>query len=250
MHPHHVTPRADRIRDEAVNRPGFSQLDSAIETDIVGPGSTAKKAGIDLAEHAAVTMLLGTIAPDSSSGLYADQIADALLSPECDDIGLIASAIEQFLERAIYVDDSPDTQRKRFSKDANVMKELQEARDRILSDTTAMTGLLKQAIASAYSGGGRGNDQAQFEVLVFPSRQSNLPDNPGKAMLGIVNPDHWNWTDAGDSANGMKNQDLLDLHRHSINNEGNAFRQYPNNALLLAAHDANLSRIREDIATW
>ena len=28
-----------------------------------------------------------------------------------------------------------------------------------------------------------------------------------------------------------------------------ATRKYPNNALLLAAHDGNLSRIRDDIAT-
>ncbi len=47
----------------------------------------------------------------------------------------------------------------------------------------------------------------------------------------------------------MSNQDLLDLHRHSSGNDGDATRQYPNNALLLAAHDANLNRIREDIAT-
>ena len=247
VHPHHVTPRAARIRDEVVNRPGFSELDPAIETDIVGRNSTAERSGNDLAESAAVTMLLGTIAPDNSNGLYADQIADALLSPERDDFGVIANAIEQFLSRAIYVDDSPDTQRKRFSKDANVMKELLEARDGILSNTTMISDLLKQAITSAYGGGNRRNDQ--FEILIFPSRQSNLPDNPDRAVLGIVNPDHWNWTDAGNPANGMNNHDLLDLHRHSVNNDGNAARQYPNNALLLAAHDANLGRIREDIAT-
>ena len=105
VHPHHVNLRADRIRDEVVNRPGFSELDPAIETDIVGRNSTAEKSGSDLAERAAVTMLLGTIAPDNSNGLYADQIADALLSPEHEDFGVVANAIEQFLSRAIYVDD-------------------------------------------------------------------------------------------------------------------------------------------------
>ena len=246
-HPYHVTLRAARIRDEVVNRPGFSELDPAIDTDIVGSNSTAEKTGNDLAEPAAVTMLLGTIAPDNSNGLYADQIADALLAPEHDDFGVIANAIEQFLSRAIYVDDSPDTQRKRFSKDANVMKELLEARDAAMANTTAMTDLLCQAITSAYGGGNRRNDQ--FEVLLFPSRQSNVPDNPDRAVLGIINPDHWNWIDASNPANGMNNQDLLDLHRHSSGNDGEASRQYPNNAMLLAAHDANLSRIREDIAT-
>ena len=41
----------------------------------------------------------------------------------------------------------------------------------------------------------------------------------------------------------------MDLHRHSSSNDGDGPRQYPNNALLLAAHDGDLTRIREDIAT-
>ena len=247
VHPYHVTPRTDRIRNEIINRPGFSELDPAIETDIIGRDSTAAKTGSDLAEPAAITMLLGTIAPDASNGLYADQIADALLAPEHDDYGVIASAIEQFLSRAIYVDDSPDTQRKRFSKDANVMKELLEAKDSILADTTAMAALLRQTVSSAYNiSNRRGADG--LEIMLFPSRQSNLPDDPRRALLGIVNPDHWNWTDAGNPAHGMGNQDLLDLHRHGDSSNTAAPRQFPNNALLLAAHDANLSRIREDIA--
>ncbi len=246
VHPYHVTLRAAPIRDEVVNRPGFSDLDPAIETDIIGQNSTAEKTGNDLAEPAAITMLLGTIAPENSNGLYSDEIVDALLSPEHADSGVIANAVEQFLSQAIYVDDSPDTQRRRFSKDANVMQELLAARDATLANTNTMTDLLRQTITSAYSGN-RHSDQ--FEIMLFPSRQSNVPDNPDRAVLGIVNPDHWNWTDAGNASNGMSNQDLLDLHRHSSSSDGAAARQYPNNALLLAAQDANLSRIREDIAT-
>ncbi len=247
VHPYHATPRAARIRDEVVNRPGFSELDPAIDTDIVGPNSTAMKAGNELAEPAAVTMLLGTIAPDRSNGLYADEIADAILSPKHGDFGVIAHAVDQFLSRAIYVDDSPDTQRKRFSKDANVMKELLEAKDAVLSDTTKMSDLLRHAIRSVYDGGNRQGDR--FEIQLFPSRQSNLPDNPDRPTLGIVNPDYWNWTDAENNANFMSRADLLELHRHSSNNDSKATRQYRNNALLLAAHDGNLGRIREDIAT-
>ena len=44
-HPCHVNPRVARIRDEVVNRPGFSQLDPAIESDIIGSGSTAEENG-------------------------------------------------------------------------------------------------------------------------------------------------------------------------------------------------------------
>ena len=185
VHPYHVTPRTARIRDEVVNRPGFSELDPAIDTDIVGQSNTAAKIGNELAERAAITMLMGTIAPDNSNGLYADEIADAILSPEHGDFGVIANAVNQFLSQAIYVDDSPDTQRKRFSKDANVMKELLEAKDAVLSDTTNMSELLWHAINSVYDdGGNRKGDR--FVLQLFPSRQSNLPDNPDRATLGIV----------------------------------------------------------------
>lgn len=246
LHPYHLTPRSRQIRDELVNRPGFYALDPAIETDIIGRSSTADKTGNPLAEPAAVTMLLGSIAPENVNGLYSDQLADALLAPHTGDLGLIADAIDQFLSRAIYVDDSPETQRRRFTKDANVMKELLEARDALLTNTDQLSQLLRQGISSVYGGGRRSE---QFELTLFPSRHSNVPDRPDRAALGIINPDHWNWTDAGNPANGMNNQDLLDLHRHSSNNDGNAPRLYPNNALLLAAHDANLSRIHEDLAT-
>ncbi len=246
LHPYHLTPEDRAIRDELINRPGFPQLDPAIDTDIVGPNSTAAKINHPLARPAAITMLLGSIAPDASNGLYADQIADALLAPHQDDFGIIADALDQFLSRAIYVDDSPDTQRIRFSKDANVMKELLEARDAIRSNTKTMSDLLRQSITRAYEAG---NQRDRFKLVLFPSRESNLPDQPDQAALGIVQPDFWNWTDARSAATGMSEQDLLDLHRHSSANGGDAPRQYPNNALLLAAHDANLSRIRDQIAT-
>ena len=245
IHPYHINPRVGAIRSEVINRPGFAELDAAIDTDIVGRDSAAAKTGSDLAEPAAITMLLGSIAPENSNGLYAEQIADALLSPEWADFGVIANALEQFLERAIYVDDSPDTQRKRFSKDANVMKELLEAREALSANTGLMADLLRQALVSAY-GGGRGD---RLELTIFPSRQSNVPDRVAGAALGLVNPDHWNWVDAGNPGHNMSNRDLLELHRHGSGSDGEAPRQYPNNALLLAAHDGNLSRIREDIAT-
>ncbi len=247
LHTYHLTLREPRIRDELVNRLGFSELDPAIETDIVGPESTAGKVGNPLAEAVATTMLLGTLAPRESSGLYADEIADALLSPEHSDSGVIGGAIEQFLARSIYVDDSPDTQQKRFSKDANVMKELLEAKSVILADTAMMSDLLRKAIGSAYAPGREGG----FELCIFPSPQSNVPDNVDRAVLGIVNPDFWNFRGAGEPGNRMSNQELVDLHRRkSGGGDGDAGpRNYPNNALLLAAHDADMGRIRDDLAT-
>ena len=85
--------------------------------------------------------------------------------------------------------------------------------------------------------------------MLYPTKSSNLPDDHRRAHLGIINPDHWNWLGADNTANGMSDQDILDLHRHSSHDNGEAIRQFPNNAILLAAHNSDLSRIRQSIAT-
>ena len=248
IHPFHVTPAAPNIRMELINRTAFMGLDPAIDTDVVGIDATVAKLGIELAQPVANTMLMGTIAPDASSGLYADDIADAILSPDHQDYGLITNAINTFLGKAIYVDDTPsETRLRRFSREANVMKELNEARETLLANTGRMEELLRAAIRSAYSGPTNSPDSISVEL--YPTKTSNLPDDHRRACVGIINPDHWNWADAGNSANGMSNQDILQLHRHSSNDNGEATRQYPNNAILLAAHDSNLTRIRQSIAT-
>ena len=248
IHPSHVTPAAPNIRMELINRTAFTELDPAIDTDVVGIDATVAKLGIELAQPVANTMLMGTIAPDASSGLYADDIADAILSPDHQDYGLVTNAINTFLGKAIYVDDTPsETRLRRFSREANVMKELNEARETLLADTSRMENLLRAAIKSAYSG--PANSQDTIDVEIYPTKTSNLPDGYRRAILGIINPDHWNWMDADNSAHGMSSQDILQLHRHSSNDNGEAARQYPNNAILLAAHDSNLTRIRQSIAT-
>ena len=75
----------------------FEALDPAIDTDVSGPGSTAARMDNPLAAQAARTMLIGTLAPDTANGLHADQIADTILSPEQEDYGVIASAVQAFL---------------------------------------------------------------------------------------------------------------------------------------------------------
>ncbi len=123
------------------------------------------------------------------------------------------------------------------------MKELNEGTDAMLANTERMAELLRQAITSTYSVGG------PLAITLFPNRQSNVPDQQRQATLGIVNPDFWNWKEALDSSTRMPASDLLEMHRHSSNDNGNAMRQYPNNALLLVADDRDLRSIRRSLAT-
>lgn len=255
LHPHHLDPAIENVRQEIISRIGFQELDPAIEADITGPNNATAKTGDSLARPAAVTTLLGTIAPEPGNGLYFSEIADTLLSPQNDDYGVISNAVASFLQHAIYIDDSPNIQRKRFSKDANVMKELQELRDQIYADTATISNLFNKALIDVYGSdtqkepSRKNRNSEQIDIVIFPSKQSNVPDSPDQATLGIVNPDFWNWTDASLQKNRMSNQDILDLHRHSSANNGSALRQYPNNAIFLAAHDSDLTSVYQQLAT-
>ena len=247
IHPHHVDPEVPAIREELINKIRFEALDPAIDTDVSGPNSTANKMDHSLAVQAARTMLIGTLAPDNVNGLYINQIADAILSPEHEDYGVVTSAVQSFLTKAIHVDDNTDSDRKRFSSEPNVMKQLVETRDSIRADTANMEALLRGAINSAYSGGNRQNPQMQ--VTIFANKASNVPDEPDQVRLGIINPEFFNWVDAQDPTTQMKDNDLLDLYSHNMGNNGRDFRINRNNVMLLVPHDRNLGRIREDIAT-
>ena len=247
IHPHHIDPGIPAIREELINKVRFEDLDPAIDTDVTGPASTSMRMDDKLAVQAARTVLIGTLAPDNVNGLYAGQIADAILSPEHEDYGVVATAVQAFLNRAIHVDDNADSDRKRFSSEPNVMKQLIETRDSIRADTANMEALLRRAITSAYSGGSRQNPRMQ--VTIFPNKASNVPDEPDQVHLGIVNPEFFNWVDAQDSTTGMTDNDLVDLYSHNMGNNGRDFRVNRNNVMFLVPHDRNLGRIRDDIAT-
>ena len=247
IHPHHIDPSIPAIRNEMINRIGFESLDPAIDTDVIGPDSTSAKTGEEIAVQAAKTVLLGTLAPDNVNGLYDDQIADAILSPEHQDYGVVATGVQSFLSRAIHVDDNAGSTRKRFSREPNVMKQLIEVRDSIRADTQNLEALLRRAITSAYSGGNRQNPQ--MRVTVFPNRASNVPDDAEQVHLGIVNPDFFNWADYLDSTMKMSNGDLMDLYSHNMGNNGTEPRRFRNNAMFLVPQDRNLESIRESIAT-
>ena len=247
LHAHHIDPGSPAVREELVNRTGFEALDPAIDTDVIGPNSTAAKIGDDLSTRAAKTLLIGTLAPDNVNGLYVDQIADAILSPQQDDFGVVTAAVHTFLTQAIHVDDNAESNRQRFSSEPNVMKQLIETRDSIRNDTQRMETLLRTAINSAYSGGNR--QGSQMPITIFPHPLSNVPDNPEQVHLGIVNPEFFNWTDAQDSTMQMSNSDLLNLYSHNMANNGTEPRQNRNNTFLLVPHNKDLESIRNAIAT-
>ena len=252
IHPFHLDPRSERIRDELVNKPRFESLDAAIEADITGSqgkASTVERLGDNLAGQVAITMLVASIAPDSVNGLYADEIADAILSPVQADYNLISQGVNGFLNSAIHVDgDTSTNQRRRFSRDPNILKEINDRRDALTRDTKKVEGLVRTALSSVYESK-TSREENLLAVTIFPTRQSNVPDSSAQVCLGIVNPDFFNWSEAHNPANHMRNEDLLELYRHGDGANAAAFRKFPNNVIFLAANDGNLQALRDCLTT-
>lgn len=252
IHPFHLDPASERIRDELVNKPRYESLDAAIEADITGSqgkASTVERTGDALARHVAITMLVASIAPDSVNGLYADEIADAILSPAQADYNLISLAVNGFLSRAIHVDgDTSTNQRRKFSRDPNILKEINDRREALARDTKKVESLVRTALSSVYESK-TNREENLLNVTIFPTRQSNVPDMPAQVCIGIVNPDFFNWTEAQSPANHMRNEDLLELYRHGDSATTAAFRRFPNNVLFLVANDGNLQALRDYLTT-
>ena len=84
IHPWHITPEDERIRDELVNRIHHEAFDPGITADITDPASTVRQLGDPLAEKAAKVILLGSLAPSANSGLSVSEVAEAVMTPEDD----------------------------------------------------------------------------------------------------------------------------------------------------------------------
>ena len=73
IHPWHITPESNRIWDELINRLHHEAFQPAILADITSPTSTVKTLGDHLADRAAKTILLGSLASSANSGLSVNE---------------------------------------------------------------------------------------------------------------------------------------------------------------------------------
>ena len=231
IHPYHLDMTISEVRAELIARLLKQPLDAAITADITGPTATAQRYG-ETARQAANTILLGSLAVGANRGLAENEIVKALLSPAQPDSSIARQAIAHIRDQALYIDDDPNAGALRFNQQANVRREV-EQRANAISPTDKENGL-QTAIEEAFAG--------PLGLRLFPSSANNVPDDPNRMHLGIVNPDHFTMQSED------RDQELSRLYRHSPANNGTAPRQYPNNVLFLVADHNNLADAKQHLA--
>lgn len=118
----------------------------------------------------------------------------------------------------------------------NVRQEVERRADAV--GENEREGGLKQAIRESFASVGPDG----MGVTVFPSRINNVPDDPNLIHFGIINPNHITEQSAD------RNAQLDVLYRHNDGNNGNALREYRNNALFLVPDHGDLTEIKQQMA--
>ena len=112
IHPHHIDPANSEIHAELTTRIERGEFESAIVADIIGPESTAAR--IDEprptrpARRIARTALLASLTPiGSTRGATASELVRSVITPYDEDPSVVANAITEFRNTALFVNDDP-----------------------------------------------------------------------------------------------------------------------------------------------
>lgn len=230
IHPHHIDPSNSGIHAELTTRIERGEFAPAIEADILSAESTA--ALIDQtrptrpARRLARAALLASLTPiGSARGISSSELVRAVITPSDEDPSVVANAITEFRNNALYVDDNPILSDIRFTTVPNLNRMLLERRNSVTA--SELDERIKQAITDCFTMP-RQRSQQHFQTAVFPSG-SDIPDNPDSVALGVIN---YEWLAEGDS--GLKPA-LANFYQNGPGSGGQAPRQYKNNFAVLVA---------------
>ena len=235
IHPHHIDPDNTEIHAQLTTRIERGEFDSAIVADITGPESTATR--IDEtrptrpARRLSRAALLASLAPISSArGITPSELTRAVITPFDEDSSVVANAITEFRNSALYVNDDPGVTSIQFTTVPNLNRMLLERRNGLTA--AEIDQQIKQAVTDCFTMP-RQQSQRHMRAAVFPSG-SDIPDNPDSVGLGAIN---YEWFTQGDQS---RMQALSNFYRNSPAGGGQSPRQYKNNLVILVADNDHI----------
>ena len=240
IHPYHVDMQNRRVHDHLIAGLHHEQIAPAITTDITGEQSTAARIGTDLARWAGNIILLGSLAPESVSGIDDATIAASILSPRRDDPAVIAAAVSEYTQKALFLDETPTRRGHRFTQQPNVRRMVHERKERI-TDQDVIADKIRDAVRNEYDPDGPSPSKNTLRVTMYPSRVNSSPDERDNVYLSILAANNFNW-----SARDGNEHIIAELH-HEKPGGSEAIREHRNNVLYLVADDDNLETIRENL---
>ena len=240
IHPHHIDPDNTEIHAQLTTRIERGEFESAIVADITGPESTATRIDETRPTRPACRLaraaLLASLAPISSArGITPSELTRAVITPLDEDPSVVANAITEFRNSALYVNDDPGVTSIQFTTVPNLNRLLLERRNSLTA--AEIDQRIKQAVTDCFTMP-RQRSQSHMQASVFPSG-SDIPDNPDSVGLGVIN---YEWFT---QENQSRMQALSNFYRNSPAGGGQSPRQYKNNLVVLVAdndHSSDMER--------
>ncbi len=187
IHPHHVDPGVESIRQELVTRLGMGAYSPAIRSDVsAGDGlavSLAQQLDVKFygglppyTSCAARTILLHTFAfNDDLKGISLSELRYAVLGPGLDP-SFIEDARKKFVTESAYLDDRPNVPM-RFLTEANLTQIIRRQQDQV--DANLARSELNDRIRQLFGG-------STLELVPFPAGPGDVPDDVGSGKPYLV----------------------------------------------------------------
>ena len=242
IHPHHIDPGHEPIRQEIVTRLGQTAYLPAIANDVAGGGTETKALAQEIdAEHhgglppyaiyVARTIFLHTLAfNDPLKGLSPEQLRYSILCPATD-ISFIEEARKKFIAESAYLDDRPGAPM-RFLAEANLRQIIRREERHV--DAGEARAELNDRIRKIFDG-------KTFDPVPFPGGPFDVPDEvgDGRPKLIVLSYDA---VTIGSSVESVP--ELIDRIYSRKGSEGSALRALRNNLVFAVADDARKDDMR------
>ncbi len=189
IHPHHIDPSNQQLRDELTTRLGQQAFLPALASDVASvPGKDASTAQrldqqyypgqAPVTSYVARTIFLNTLSyGDSAQGLSADHLRYSVCSPEIEPT-FVEAARKQFAAESLYLDDRPGSSM-RFRVEANltqiISREMREV------DTEDLKNVLNSNIRNLFT-----VSKGDFSLVCFPAGPYEVPDDVGDGRPYLV----------------------------------------------------------------
>ena len=245
VHPHHIDPGHEPVRQEIVTRLGQGAYVPAISNDVSGgAGKRALAEEIDAEHHAGLppytayvarTIFLHTLAfNEPLKGLPPEQLRYSTVGPALD-VSFIEEARKQFIADSAYLDDRPGAPM-RFLAEANLRQIIRREEQHV--DAGDLRAQLDDRIREIFKG-------KTFDAICFAGGPFDVPDEVGDERPKLVVLGYEGVT-VGATVDAVP--ELIGRIHARKGSEGSALRAYRNNVVFVAAAEDRRDEMRRRAA--
>lgn len=246
IHPHHINPGVQAIRDEITTRLGQGQYTPAIAADVSAVSGMAASVAQSLDEkeyagqppvtsYVARTILLHSLAfPDGVRGVLPDCLRFSVCSPVIEP-AFVEAARRRFIEESLFLDDRPGAPM-RFMTEANLTQLIRKATNEV--EPHEIHAELGERIRDLFAGRNQ-----PFDPIFFPAGPYEVPDEigEGRPFLIVLN------YDAAAVAAEPTSLPSEILEMATRKGTGNEFRTFQNNLVFVVADQGRVSGMKETV---